>query len=124
TPFINDGDMIQPTLLSSEDTEQVWKKDLITPEEADIIQEDLRQVVESPKGTAKQAREADFPISGKTGTAELKRSGETSGQENGWFVGYPSDDKDVVIAMMVEHTEEKGGSSYAVKKVTDILQKI
>ncbi|HLQ70787.1 MAG TPA: penicillin-binding transpeptidase domain-containing protein [Bacillota bacterium] len=124
TTFINDGKMLKPTLLKSEDTEEVWNDDLITADEAKMIRDDLRQVVKSSNGTAQKAQEADFPISGKTGTAELKRSGEESGQENGWFVGYPSDEQDIIIAMMIEHTEDKGGSSYTVEKVTDILQEL
>lgn len=124
TTFINDGNMLKPTLLNDEETEDIWEKHLITADEASMIRDDLRQVVEASNGTAKKALEADFPISGKTGTAELKRSGEDSGQENGWFVGYPSDDQDILIAMMVEHTEDEGGSSYTVEKVTDILQEL
>lgn len=122
TTFINDGNMIKPTLLTSEETGEYWKEDVITADEASLLREYLHEIVS--KGTAKKAQEADFPISGKTGTAELKRSGEDSGQENGWFVGYPTDDEDILIAMMIEHTEDEGGSSYTVEKVTDILQEI
>lgn len=121
--FLNKGNMLKPTLLADEETGQVWKKELITAEQAKLIQEALRDVVASPKGTAKDANNADFPISGKTGTAELKlTTDEESGQENGWFVAYPTDDQDILIAMMIENTEDKGGSSFTVKKVTDILK--
>ncbi|MGY0693511.1 penicillin-binding transpeptidase domain-containing protein [Virgibacillus sp. FSP13] len=123
TSFLNDGNMLKPVLLADEETGQVWQKDLITSEQADVIQDALRKVVDSPKGTAKGARNADFAISGKTGTAELKKTAdEKSGQENGWFVGYPTDEQDILIAMMIEHTEDKGGSSFAVDKVTDIMK--
>lgn len=124
TTFINDGNMLKPTLLTSEETGEIWQEDIISSDEASMLREDLRQVVEASNGTAQIAQEADIPISGKTGTAELKRSGEDSGQENGWFVGYPSDDQDVLIAMMVEHTEDKGGSNYTVEMATDILEAI
>lgn len=122
TTLINDGDMLQPTLLSNEETEEIWKEDLVTDDEAKMLREALSQVVASSDGTAKKAQEADFPISGKTGTAELKLSEEDSGEENGWFVGYPTDDEDILIAMMIEDTEDEGGSSYTVEKVADILQ--
>lgn len=124
TAILNDGDMLQPTLFKNEDTDEVWKEDLLTSDEAEMLRDDLRHVVKSSNGTATKAQEADFPISGKTGTAELKRTDEetSSNQENGWFVGYPSDDEDILIAMMIEDTEEEGGSSYTVEKVSDILQ--
>ncbi|ASN04706.1 penicillin-binding transpeptidase domain-containing protein [Virgibacillus necropolis] len=125
TTFLNKGNMIKPILFKNEETGQVWKKDLITKDQATLIRDILRKVVTSPKGTAKDAQKADFPISGKTSTAELKKSkDQESGQENVWFVGYPSESQDILIAMMIEHAEDKNGSSYAVKKVTNILKEI
>ncbi|PAV30999.1 penicillin-binding protein [Virgibacillus profundi] len=123
TPILNEGNMVKPTLLMSEETSQIWKENLLSADHATMLQDTLREVVTD--GTAKKADEADFPISGKTGTAELKLTGDDkSGQENGWFVGYPTDDQDILIAMMVEHTEDRGGSSYTVEKVTDILMNV
>ncbi|WP_077601917.1 penicillin-binding transpeptidase domain-containing protein [Oceanobacillus sojae] len=116
--FLNNGDMIQPTLLTEEETGQIWKEGLITEEQADEIQESLSKVV--TEGTGKAAKEADFPISGKTGTAELKLTGEDSGDENSWFVGYPTDDQDLMIAIMVEGTKNHDRSS-GVEKATEIL---
>jgi len=125
TPFLNDGNMLKPTILADAEQEQVWKEELITSDEATLIQEALRDVVAAPNGTAKGAQDADFPISGKTGTAELKLSSEDEeGKENGWFVGYPSEDQDILIAMMVEETQDKGGSGYTVGKVTEVLKEI
>ncbi|MFD1387086.1 penicillin-binding transpeptidase domain-containing protein [Oceanobacillus oncorhynchi subsp. oncorhynchi] len=119
--FLNNGDMIQPTLLTDEETGQFWKEGLVTEEQADQIQESLRNVV--TEGTGKPAEEADFPISGKTGTAELKLTGEDSGDENSWFVGYPTDDQDLMIAIMVEGTKNNDRSS-GVEKATEILMDI
>ncbi|WP_188454155.1 penicillin-binding transpeptidase domain-containing protein [Virgibacillus oceani] len=124
TPFLNDGNMLKPTLLEKEETGQIWKENLVTTEQIALIQDALRQVVTSPKGTAHSAEEAGIPLSGKTGTAELKKAGEDSGQENGWFVAYPTEEPNILIAMMIEHTEDKGGSHYTVEKVTDIFKEI
>ncbi|MDY0393251.1 penicillin-binding protein 2 [Virgibacillus halophilus] len=89
TTFLNNGDMLKPLLLASDKKKQVWKKGLLTKEQAEEIQKDLRDVV--VKGTGTKAKRKDFPISGKTGTAELKASKEDkSGDENGWFIGYPT----------------------------------
>ncbi|MFD1067709.1 penicillin-binding transpeptidase domain-containing protein [Oceanobacillus locisalsi] len=119
--FINSGDMVQPTLLTEEETDQTWKEDLVTEEQAEQIKDSLRKVV--TEGTGEAAEEADFPISGKTGTAELKLTDEDSGDENSWFVGYPTDDQDLMIAIMVEGTNDSDRSS-GVEKATDILMDI
>ncbi|MFC4557547.1 penicillin-binding transpeptidase domain-containing protein [Virgibacillus kekensis] len=121
TPFLNDGNLLKPVLLADEEKSQVWQEQLISTEQAKVVREALRKVVSSPIGTAKGAQKADFPISGKTGTAELKKAGEESGAENGWFVAYPSDSQDILLAMMVESTEDRGGSAYTIDKVTEVL---
>lgn len=122
TTFLNEGNMLKPTLLLSEDTGQVWKEKLLTPEQALLMQDILRDVV--TKGTAKAANQDELAISGKTGTAELKLSQDSKGHENGWFIGYPTDKQDVLIAMMVEHAEDIGSSGWATEKVTNILLKL
>lgn len=122
TPFLNNGNMLKPTLLLSEDTGQVWKEDLISKKQAELIQKALRDVVK--KGTAKKAQNEDLAISGKTGTAELKLASDQSGKENGWFIAYPTKDQDILIAMMIENTQNKGGSGYVVEKVAQLLHDI
>lgn len=119
TPFLNNGKMIKPVLLTSEETGQTWHKDLVTTEQAQLMQDILRGIVE--KGTAKAANISDFPISGKTGTAELKLSAGSKGRENGWFVGYPTEKQNLLIAMVIENVQDKGASSYTAKKVAEIL---
>ncbi|HLR65646.1 penicillin-binding transpeptidase domain-containing protein [Virgibacillus alimentarius] len=122
TPILNKGDMLKPTLLLSEKTSKVWQEKLINEKQAKILQDALRKVV--TEGTAKQAKMDGLAISGKTGTAELKKSSDEKGQENGWFVGYPTKDQDILIALMREHVEKKGGSGVAVEQVTDIIKNI
>ncbi len=123
TVFLNEGNMIKPTLLTSEDTSQYWKENLLSPEQVNRIKNDLRDVVQN--GTAKKyGKNSAIPISGKTGTAELKLTSEGSGEENGWFVGYPTESEDILIAMMIEETKERGGSGYTTKKVVDLLNKM
>lgn len=119
TTFLNEGNMIKPTLLSESETGEILHEQLITPEQATLMQEILRDIVS--KGTAKAANHEDLAISGKTGTAELKLSHDSEGHENGWFVGYPTDEQDILISLMVEHAEDIGTSSFAAEKVADIL---
>lgn len=120
--FLNEGNLFKPTLLMSTDTKQMWHENIVSPEDAQLIQDILRDVVAD--GTAKVANRDEFEISGKTGTAELKQASGERGQENGWFIGYPTKDQDIVISMLVEHAEDIGTSSYAANKVADLLVKL
>src|SRR5690625_6893442 len=83
------------------------------------MQDILRDVVAT--GTAKVANHDELAISGKTGTAELKHSSDQKGHENGWFIGYPTNEKDIIIAMMIEKTESLGASGFVAEKVSEIL---
>ena len=119
TPFLNEGNMIKPTILLDSKTGEVWREKLITPEHATLMQKMLRDVV--AKGTAKTANHEELAISGKTGTAELKLSHDSEGHENGWFVGYPTEEQDILISLMIEHAEDIGTSGLAAEKVANIL---
>lgn len=119
TAIVNDGQMIKPTLLTEDIDEDYWKEDLLTPEQAKIIKKALRDVVR--KGTARVADIDDLEISGKTGTAELKSSLDAKGHENGWFVGYPTEEENLLIAMMIEKVEDKGTSTLVADKVAQLL---
>lgn len=120
TPFLNEGNMVKPILLIDEKKGEIWKEDLISKADAKEIQTALREVV--TKGTAKVANDSKFPISGKTGTAELKLSKDSTGHENGWFVGFPTEKQDVILAMMVEKADGIGSSSYVASKVLESLK--
>ncbi|MFD2132687.1 penicillin-binding transpeptidase domain-containing protein [Pseudogracilibacillus auburnensis] len=120
TPFLNKGNMIKPSFLQEDKKGEIWVENVISEEDAELMQQYLRDVVTD--GTAKAAKDEDFPVSGKTGTAELKVALDTKGHENGWFVGYPTEDQDMLIAMMVEKAENIGSSSFVAGKVLDILK--
>lgn len=122
TPFINNGNMIKPVLLTEEEKGEVWKEQLITDEQANKLNAALSKVVNDPSGTARSAKIDGKPLAGKTGTAELKAAQGEKGKENGWFVAYNTDDPNLLIAMMVEGVENKGGSSAAVEKVKNVFQ--
>lgn len=120
TTFLNGGSMIKPTMLLAESDVEVWKEQLISAEHAALIEDILEKVVSD--GTGSSAQNAPFAISGKTGTAELKKSiDDEDGKLNGWFVGYPTEDQDILIAMMMEDVD---GSSVVAETVADILTKL
>ncbi|WP_349769329.1 penicillin-binding transpeptidase domain-containing protein [Bacillus sp. NTK071] len=101
TTFANEGKMIKPTLKMDEDSPQTVE--VVSPEVASVVNDALSKVVSSPEGTAHDPVVKGISIAGKTGTAELKGAGEETGQENGLFVAYNTDRKDLLIAMMVEN---------------------
>lgn len=117
--FLNDGNIVKPSFLHEDKKDEIWLEDVMKPEDTEKMQEYLREVV--TEGTAESALDDDLDISGKTGTVELKQSQDSKGHDNGWFVGYPTDDQDVLIAMMMEHTENLGASSFVAENVKDIL---
>ncbi|WP_047984489.1 penicillin-binding transpeptidase domain-containing protein [Ornithinibacillus californiensis] len=121
--ILNNGVMYKPVILLENELSQVWKEELVTTEQAGILQETLRNVVTN--GTASYAKNSSFPISGKTGTAELKLTlDEEDGEQNGWFVGYPTNEQDIIIAMMMEKVQDIGASGLVVQKVTEVLEEI
>ena len=84
----------------------------ISSDTAQRVRKVLETVVQSGTGTAAQI--SGVSIAGKTGTAE---TGKT--KDNSWFVGMgPSDDSDVVIAMVLEEADE----GTATTKSHDVLQ--
>lgn len=119
--FANEGNMVKPYLEYEKDEKnrvKLYKENVISQENANIIKEDLKQVVEI--GTAKVAKDSKI-IAGKTGTAEIKASKEDkNGSEIGWFDAFDEDGN--LIVTMCENVEKKGGSNYVVKKVSEIFK--
>lgn len=81
---------------------------LMTPEEAALLQEYLRGVVE--EGTASRLQSDQYLAAGKTGTAEYSSDKNKS---HAWFTGYVSGEKpDLAVCVLVEGAGS--GSEYAV----------
>ena len=125
TAFSNNGSMIQPHLIYKDQPEStVWIENAISSENTSILTEDLKAVVNNPAGSGYAAHRNDMELAGKTGTAELKAEQGTTGQEIGWFSVFTTDpnaSKPVLLVSMVEHVEDKGGSTYVVKKDASVL---
>jgi penicillin-binding protein 3 len=110
--IINDGTMMKPVLLKDEE-QGVWKKDLLTPQQSQLMRTNLRKVVS--EGIAGKAQVSGKEIAGKTGTAEIKAEQGTKGKENGWFVSYDQKNPEFILAMMLEGVEDRGGSTHTVQ---------
>lgn len=117
--FVNDGNMIKPTLILGK--EPVYMKEQVfTQAAAAEVMEDLIAIVEDENGTARDMKIDGITIGGKTGTAELKATqDDTTGTELGWFVGMTDKDaeKPLLITMMIEDVKGRGGSHYVTPKV-------
>ncbi|MCI1859363.1 MAG: penicillin-binding transpeptidase domain-containing protein [Sporolactobacillus sp.] len=122
--LVNDGNMIKPRLIKTEKPAAYWKKAVMSSQTAQLLNKDLEQVVDNSAGTAHDAKINGVPLAGKTGTPEFKKKQGESGKENGWFVAYNTDDPKLLVTMMVENTQKKGGSHYVTPKVRAVFEKL
>ena len=124
--FANEGNMVKPYIEYKENREKEYLvKNAFSKEAANIIKEDLIQVVESPTGTAHDLKVNGVKLAGKTGTAELKASKEEKGKTLGWFDCFTVDeelDKSMLIVSMVEDGASNGGSRYLKKIIRTLFE--
>lgn len=123
--FVNEGNMILPTIKYSEEASpSYWKENVVTKETADLVKQDLIQVIENPRGTGASVKMEGVSLLGKTGTAETKSSQDESGaKEMGWFACETAEDTDkpIVVIAMVEDIQSKGVKHYVNDKVKNII---
>lgn len=114
----NDGVLMKPYVIdATENYEGELVKDytssaygeLMTSEEASVLQDYMKEVVES--GTGSKLKGMSYDAYGKTGSAEY---GTNKGDSHAWFVGYAhrDDKEDIALAVIVEKAGI--GSAYAV----------
>ena len=88
---------------------------VMTEEEADILTEFMKEVVNS--GTATSLSGFSYTVAGKTGSAEFHESKRS----HSWFTGFaPANDPKVCVTVIVE--ESGTGSEYAVPIAKKMLQ--
>ncbi len=121
TAFCNEGNMIKPHLILSQETKtEYWIPDAFSAEHANLVLEGLKKVVNDSHGTGYAAHREDILLAGKTGTAEIKMTKEdTSGTELGWFAVFTTEnevERPILIVSMVEDVKGRGGSGYVVGK--------
>lgn len=118
--LVNEGNMMKPIL--KDEASEIWKEELYSKDHREVLLADLVAVIENKEGTGNAAKIKGIKLAGKTGTAEFKQSQSESGKENGWFVAMDVEDPEIVLALMIENVEEKGGSQYPLKKVRNVLE--
>lgn len=122
--FANEGNMIKPYLeVKDSDEVEYLVEGAFSAEAANIIKDDLIQVVENKDGTATDMKVTGRTIAGKTGTAELKTSKNTEADVLGWFDCFTTDDNEnqLLVISMVENARDLGGSHYLIKKIKTLF---
>ena len=127
TAFCNDGNVIKPHLLYSQETKtEYWIPNAFSVDHTNIVLEGLKKVVNDSHGTGYAAHREDILLAGKTGTAEIKVSKEdTSGTELGWFAIFTAErteENPILIVSMACDVKGRGGSGYVVGKDKQVLE--
>ena len=124
--FCNSGNIVKPYLLYKRTHDyKYWIEDVFCDETVNHVLKGMKGVVNNPDGTGYEAYFDDISLAGKTGTAEIKKSGDDkSGTELGWFCVFTTEkaqEKPILIISMTEDVKGRGGSGYVVKKDREVL---
>ena len=122
----SDGNLMKPIYELTDSTEpEVWHEQAVRSQDVPLIRDVLREVVEHPSGTAHSEVVMKRAILGKTGTAELKTSlDDEDAPENGWFIAMDIEQDSLVLAMMIENVDGRGGSRFVASLVKEALNNI
>ncbi len=119
----NEGKIMAPRLVTSENKEAKVYSDAIKKEYLDELQKDFSGVINDSNGSGYLCKINGVDLAGKTGTAEIKSTKEdTSGDENSWFVVVDMDKSKLAISMVMENMKEKSTSKDLVPKVKNIME--
>ncbi len=125
----NGGTLYRPRLVSRISSVAVGSEKVFQPEVRGklpvsaktlaSVRDALKKVTTDPDGTAYSAFKGDKILSaGKTGTAEVSKTGEP----HSWFAGYaPADNPKIALVVLVEHGGE--GSKTAAPVFREIVDK-
>ena len=140
----NNGTLYQPQIVKRMETADgarvtnidpvVTGRLTLKPETMHIVKRGLWEAVNTVKGTARGIKLKQYPISGKTGTAqlvsrkkpeagEIEEEGEVLAhhKSHAWFVAYaPSETPRIAVAVIVEHGEH--GSTAAAPIAKEVIK--
>ena len=119
----NEGNMMQPRLVISENSEvKVWKENLISQNNLPILIDAFTAAVNDAGATLPDGAVPGHRVAGKSGTAEIKSSqDDADGTENGWFVSTDPDSSKISISMIIENVKDRGGSHVTIPKVRNVM---
>ena len=96
---------------------EIYQENIGSPEHIAIVRDTLISVMEEESGSVYRENPGhNRSLAGKTGTAELKSDYMAEGDELlGWFVSFDYEAEDLLLTVMVENTEGRGGSRVALE---------
>lgn len=104
SPFATGGNLVYPVLETTEDSIETSQP--ISVEAAQVVNEDLIQVVESPNGTAHRLSNASTLLAAKTGTTETQsQEDEGSMDTSGFLLVYDAENQSFLSVILVENAE-------------------
>lgn len=118
--FMNDGNLIYPQIVK--DQKIISKKEVISASSADIVLNDLIDVVSSPEGYAHNLYKENFTLAAKTGTAEIKEKQDTLGKENSFLLFFDVNNKNFMGLIMSENSRENGSATEKSEQIVNYLQ--
>ena len=119
----NNGNIMKPRLVISENKEQKVYSEAINKENLENLISCFGAVINDEDGTGNLGKINGVNLVGKTGTAEIKKSkNDTEGSENGWFVAVNMDEPKIAISMIIEDLNGKSTASHVVPKVKNIIE--
>ena len=120
----NEGNMMQPRLVISENSEaKVWKENLISQNNLPILIDAFTAAVNDAGATLPDGAVPGYRVAGKSGTAEIKSSQDDADDtENGWFVSTDPDSSKISISMIIENVKDRGGSHVTIPKVRNVME--
>ncbi|MBS5949589.1 MAG: penicillin-binding transpeptidase domain-containing protein [Clostridium sp.] len=123
TPLANEGNIMQPRLVTSENSEaKVWKEGLISKDNLPTLVEAFTALINDSGATIADGAVPGHRVAGKSGSAEIKKSqDDTTGTENGWYASVDPDSSKISIAMIIEDVKGRGGSHVTVPKVRNVM---
>ena len=120
----NNGDIMQPRLVVSENPEaKVWTQGAIAKENLPILIDSFTALINDAGATIPDGAVPGFRVAGKTGSAEIKKTqDDTTGTENGWFVSVDPDTTKISLVMIIEDVKGRGSSHVTVPKVRNVME--
>ena len=104
--FVNSIVSKQGQIIRS-NTSQSENRVMASKDSWDFVQEAMWAVVNGPHGTAKAARQKNWDIYGKTGTAQ-----NSQGEDHAWFIGFSLDERyPYAWAVLLENGGGGGGKA-------------
>ncbi|OUB17908.1 hypothetical protein BK708_21355 [Bacillus thuringiensis serovar yunnanensis] len=119
--IVNDGNI--PSLIKDHNQAKPWKENVISKGTQEILKSALKNVINDADGIGSKAKIDGITLGGKTGTAELKKTKGENGKELGWFMGFNLNSPNMIVTMMIEDVQGRGGSSITAQKVKNIFHK-